>query len=269
MGKTEGQGCVVKVLVVCPVPAEFSACREVLRMRDLDAMAGCRSSHIVIGSLELVAVESGPGKARAAAATGSACHAHEPELVIDSGSCAGLDREAEVGQVVMATASCEYDIGGDSVPKRSLEALRLPAAFSHLDAGRAATLQREAVQIGARGGHVVRLGPQACGEFLVQSPALRGRLHSLFQALGANWESTAVFVAAFRSGRPALSVRVVTDLGGEQALVEFRRNVRGRARDLYGYLAELAEEGWLSRFVRQWRELDPARRQRLAATVRP
>ena len=46
-----------------------------------------------------------------------------------------------------------------------------------------------------------------------------------------------MFIAALRSSLPALSFRVVTDLGDRNALCDFRRQVRPRARELYRYLS--------------------------------
>jgi adenosylhomocysteine nucleosidase len=259
----------VKVLLVCPVPAEYNACREVLRMRESCPVGASRSARAVVGGIEFTSVESGPAKARAAAATAYACQQYQPDLVVDTGSCAGLGPGAEVGQVVLATETYEYDIGGGAIPTKSLPAMRLPGALALLGETLAGELVREAAVVGAEGAVVVRVGPQACGELLVQSSDFRLTLHSLFQAIGANWESAGVFVAALRGGRPVLSTRVVTDLGDEQALEDFRRHVRGCGRQLYGHIRDLAEAGWFGRFMQLWGSLDPDRRGGLPASVWP
>ena len=238
-------------------------------MRELPAVSACRSARGVVGNAEITAVESGPAKARAAAATASACARERPDLVVDTGSCAGLDPDSAVGQVVVATVSYEYDIGGGGIPAKSLPAMKLPSAFAHLDGSPAEALQREAVQIGGSGGVAVRVGPQACGELLVQSPSFRRALHALFQAVAANWESAGVFVAALRNGIPALSIRVVTDLGDEQALTDFRRHVKAQARELYSYIHKLAALGWFGRLSQLWNDLEPERRERLPSSVWP
>lgn len=256
-------------MLICPVPIEFNACRETLRMRDLAAVAACRSARSSFGEVELTAVESGPAKARAAAATMAACHQCRPDIVVDTGSCAGIAPGSAIGQVVFATVSYEYDIGGGGIPTKSLPAMKLPAAMEHLEAPVREGLLRGAADTGGTAGVTVRIGAQACGELLVQSPSFRRTLYALFQALAANWESSGVFVAAFRSAIPALSVRVITDLGDEQALGDFRRHIRGRARELFGYIQSLAEAGWFGRFKEAWTGLDPAQRAGLPRSVWP
>ena len=59
-----------------------------------------------------------------------------------------------------------------------------------------------------------------------------------------------MFIAALKSSLPALSFRVVTDLGDRNALRDFRAQVRPRSRELYRYLGGLLESGWFGRFLR-------------------
>ena len=68
---------------------------------------------------------------------------------------------------------------------------------------------------------------------------------------------------------PPLSVRIVTDLGDEQALNDFRANVKKKARELYRYLQVLAEYGWFGRFHECWQKLDRSIIDRLPQSVLP
>jgi hypothetical protein len=78
-----------------------------------------------------------------------------------------------------------------------------------------------------------------------------------------------VFVAALKNSLPALSFRVITDLGDAQALRDFRRNIKARSRELYRYLGNLMEYGWFERFREHWSRLDAAVLQRLPGAVLP
>jgi nucleoside phosphorylase len=242
----------VKLLVICPIPVEFRACRETLGLRDSAVLAGCRTGRGSCGGAEILAVESGPAKARSSNATTLGCVRLEPDLVVDTGSCAGVEPGGAVGQFLLGLDCHEYDIGGDGFPVRAIPEMRLPSALSLLRGELRESLLREAADVGAGLGHQVRVGNQACGEFLVRSVQMRELLHSLFQACGANWETAGVFVAALRSSIPPLSIRVVTDLGDEQALSQFRSNVKTQAQELYRYLRLLLESGWFGRFLDRW-----------------
>jgi nucleoside phosphorylase len=259
----------LKVLVICPFPPEFNACREMLGTRDLKPISGCRSARGTAGNVEVYALESGPAKARAAAAAVGGLLAFEPDLVVDSGSCAGTAPGAFVGQLIFCRDCIEYDIGGSGFPPRPIPEMRLPSALSILPSDERETLLREAGETGSAEGFQVHVGNQACGELLIQSQGMRESLHSLFQASGANWETAGVFVGALKNRLPPLSIRVVTDLGNEQALSDFRANLKKKARELYRFVQVLAEYGWFDSLLECWHRLDPATIERLPQSVLP
>jgi nucleoside phosphorylase len=259
----------VKVLLICPFPPEFNACREILALRDSKPVSGCRSARGSAGNIDVFALESGPAKARAAAATVAGSSAFSPQLVVDTGSCAGTEPGAFVGQLIFCRDCYEYDIGGSGFPTRSIPEMKLPSAFSILPSADRETLLREAGETGSTENFQVHVGNQACGELLIQSQPMREALYTLFQASGANWESAGVFIAALKNSLPALSIRIVTDLGNEQALDDFRANIKKQARELYRYIQVLAEYGWFDHFLECWQRLDPGTIDRLPQSVLP
>ena len=259
----------MKVLLICPFPPEFNACREILSLRDSQPVSGCRSAGGSAGNIEVLAVESGPAKARAAAAAVAASLHYKPELVVDTGSCAGTAPGAFVGQLILCRDCYEYDIGGSGFPTRSIPEMRLPSAFSILPSDDRETLLREAGETGSSESFQVQVGNQACGELLIQSQDMRQALYSLFQASGANWETAGVFVGALKNRLPPLSMRIVTDLGNEQALEDFRTNIKKSARELYRYVQVMAEYGWFDHLLELWQRLDPGTVERLPQSVLP
>jgi nucleoside phosphorylase len=238
-------------------------------LRDVEPIAGCRSARGSAGNIEVSALESGPGKARAAAATVAGSLTFSPDIVVDTGSCAGTEPGAFVGQLILCRDCYEYDIGGSGFPTRSIPEMKLPSGISTLPSAERETLLREAGETGSTEGFQVHVGNQACGELLIQSQAMREALYSLFQAAGANWESAGVFVGALKNRLPPLSIRIVTDLGNEQALNDFRANIKKQARELYRYIQVLAEYGWFDHFLEHWQRLDPAAIDRLPQSVLP
>jgi nucleoside phosphorylase len=246
---------------------EYSACREVLEMRDLPALAGCRSGYAAAAEGELYCLETGPGKARAAAAALLGIQRYGPDLLLDTGSCAGVEPQAAIGQIVAAGECFEVDLAGTPFPRRLLPEMRLPSAFSFLPVEAGEALQQEAAQVGEAG--CLRLGNQACGEFLIHSAELREELHQVFRAAAGNWETAGVFIAALRASLPALSFRIVTDLGDRNALRDFRRQVRPRSRELYRYLDGLLKSGWFGRFLEHWGRLEPSLLASLPSKVLP
>jgi nucleoside phosphorylase len=257
----------MKLLILCPIPVEYAACREALALRELPVLGGCRCGYAAAGQGELYCLQTGPGKARAAAGTLLGIQRFGPDLLLDSGSCAGVEPGLSIGQIVAALECFEVDLAGTPFPRRLLPEMRLPSAFSFLPVEASEALQREAVARGEAG--CLRFGNQACGEFLIHSVELRAELHGVFRATAGNWETAGVFIAALRASLPALSFRIVTDLGDRNALRDFRRQVRPRAGELYRYLAQLMESGWFGRFLERWVRLEPSLLASLPSKVLP
>ena len=108
----------MKLLILCPIPVEYRACRETLALRDLPTLAGCRTSYATAGEAELFCLETGPGKARSVAGALLGIQRYGPDLVLDSGSCAGIEPGSAIGQIVLARECFEADLAGTPFPRR-------------------------------------------------------------------------------------------------------------------------------------------------------
>ncbi len=259
----------MKLLIVCPIPVEYKTCRQVLSLREISPLNSCRMGRKESGNLDVLAIESGPAKARTAAAVASAIMHHRPDLIIDSGSCGGLEPGITIGQIIIAESCYEYDITGSGLPRRTIPEMILKSAFSFIAAQDGEQLQREAVEAGREEGYQVRVGSQACGEFLVADYSVKQLLYYMFNASCCNWETAGVFVPVLRSKKPPLSFRIVTDLGDSNALSDFRSNVKIRSTELYSYLNALIETGWFNRFNEVWQQLEMEVLKKLPASVKP
>jgi len=259
----------MRILIICPIPIEYTTCRNTLSLRDRSPVLGCRAAHGSVSGVEIAAVESGPAKARTAAATVAGILECKPDLVVDSGSCAALDSAIIIGTVLMASSCIEYDISGKGLPDQVLPDMRLPSALDFLDREPREATVRAAVAVGGRQGLQTRCGIQACGELLVYSRDFRDALHARTGAAACNWETAGVFVAALRAAVPPLSFRAVTDLGDENARTDFRRNARLSATGLYRCLRSLIEEGWFSAFLVSWGKTVQGAADRLPKAVLP
>jgi adenosylhomocysteine nucleosidase len=202
-----------------------------------------------------MALESGPAKARAAAATVAGISHFQPDLVADTGTCGGLDGDLIVNAVVLGTSCIEYDISGNGLPRWIMPEMKLPSLFELLPRKEGQKLVRTFTELGKDRGLHVRSGVQACGEFFIQSTQVRESLAALSGGVASCWETAGVFVASLRSRVPPLSVRVVSDLGDEDALRDFRRNAKRCAQGLYRFIRDGLEAGWFAGLHAQWQAL--------------
>jgi len=259
----------VRILVICPIPLEFTSCRSALSLRDGAPILGCRSSRGSIANIEIIALQSGPAKARAASATVAGIRDVQPDLVIDSGTCAALDGDLMVNSIVIGVTCIEYDISGSGLPARIIPEMRLPSGLQLLARRESQRLVRAAAALGNGLGLQVRSGVQACGEFFIQSLQVRESLHAVSGAAACNWETAGIFVGALRAHIPPLSIRVVSDLGDEDSLRDFRRNARQSTQELYRFLRSGIESGWLLDFHALWKSVSRGQVEKMAQMVLP
>jgi adenosylhomocysteine nucleosidase len=259
----------VRILLICPIPLEYTSCRSALSLRDASAVLGCRAARGSVAKVDIMAVETGPAKARAASGTVAATAEFQPDLVVDTGTCGALDGDLIVNGIILATSCLEYDISGNGLPHRIIPEMKLPSAFDMMPRREGQRLMRSLTELGKDQGLYVRAGIQASGELFIQSLQVRESLFALSGALACNWETAGVFIAALRSSVPPLSLRIISDLGDEDALRDFRRNARRGSQALYRFLRDALEDGWFSAFNEQWKSVPHGQRERMPQRVLP
>lgn len=259
----------MRLLLICPIPLEFTSCRTALSLRDSPPVMGCRCARGAVGNVDIMAVESGPAKARAAACTAACIGQFQPDLVADTGTCGGLDGDLIVNAVVLGMSCLEYDISGYGLPHRIIPEMKLPSIFELVPRKESQKLTRSFTELAKDHGLHVRTGIQACGEFFMQSVSVRDTLQSVSGAAACSWETAGVFVAALRARVPPLSIRIVSDLGDEDALRDFRRNARRCSQGLYRFLRDGLEAGWFAEVYEQWKQAPRSLVERLPSRVLP
>ncbi len=259
----------MKLLIVCPIPIEFNACRSVFMLKDIVSDTGKRAARGVINNNEIYVVESGPTKARAAAETVAAIYQYKPNVVLDTGCCGGLSNESVIGEVIVDDMCYEYDISGSGLPRRRIKEMKLPSSLFLLREKGERELVSDLIQLGHANDLIVRYATQLSGEFIIQSSKIKRILVSLFQARGVNWETAGVFIAALKMSLPPLSVRIVSDLANSNALYDFRRNARRVSLMLYGYIKQMVESGWFDTFFERWESVDSDVKSSLSGLVYP
>jgi len=259
----------IKILIMTPIPLEYKIAREILSLNEAERTAGCKTAAKKHGKTEVVAVQSGPGKARSAQATTAALCLHKPDLVIDTGTCAGVQTTMSIGNLILGKKCVEFDIGGYGFPRKRLKEMELVSCFHFFSAQSRDELLRQAFETGTREGFAITVGYQASGEFLVNSLEMREQLYDMFHVSGSNWETAGVFISALRAGLPVLSIRAVSDLGDKDALRDFRRNAKSSAGILYRYIRCLADADWFNSVVERWESLPRQILETVPKTVLP
>lgn len=141
----------------------------------------------------------GWGKVSAAAGTQYVIDRWQPELIINPGTCGGLEGQVSVGEVVLASETVIYDIYermGDQ--QSALDYYSTPIDLSNLYTPYP---------------HDVRVSRLVSGDQDID-PAMVDILMRDFHAVAADWESGAIAWTASRNGTRVLILRVVSDMVG-------------------------------------------------------
>jgi len=141
----------------------------------------------------------GWGKVSAAATTQYVIDRWRPDLLINLGTCGGLEGHISVGEVVLASETLIYDI---------YERMGDPqSALDHYSTRIDLSCLRPPYP------HDVRVSRLVSGDQDID-PAMVELLKRDFHAIAADWESGAIAWVASRNGTRVLILRVVSDMVG-------------------------------------------------------
>lgn len=150
-----------------------------------------------IESHRVIFVKSGWGKISAAASTQYAIQTFHPRLLINLGTCGGIDGRIAVGETVLVDQTLVYDIYermGDAAQAVERYTTRLDLSFLHEPFP-----------------HAVQRGRMLSADQDIDAE-LVSMLVEKYGAVAADWESGAIAWTADRNRVPCLILRSVTDL---------------------------------------------------------
>lgn len=195
------------IVVLISANAEWRAIKEILSGQTLhfDSTPFGETFNYQIASFNLVFLHGGWGKISAAATAQYAIDRFAPDLLVNLGTCGGLDGRAAAGDILLVERTLVYDIieqMGD--PQAALEHYSAQLDLSWLTG--------TALPNDVRRGLLV----SADRDILREDVAM---LIERFDASAADWESGAIAWVASRNAVRCLILRGVTDIvsatGGE------------------------------------------------------
>jgi adenosylhomocysteine nucleosidase len=240
---------VVTVGVICPAPIEYRACREVLRLSNEVELAGRIVSSRSEKGIKIIAVQAGPGKTQCASAAQLIIDMFEPDMVMDVGAAGALSPKLAIFDIVCGEYAYEYDICAIEEFPRYADDLTTSTILPDLSEEGKDILHQFAEQVKSEKSTGFKIGNIASGERVVKERELREELHSTFQAVACNWESSAVLKVAKLNKVKAMAFRVITDKAGEEVAEELKANWKKALKILYLVLEDFLSGGWLLRIL--------------------
>jgi adenosylhomocysteine nucleosidase len=193
-----------EVVIIISAYAEWTAVMEYFHQPPVETSPFGSYFNLQLGNRDVVLFHGGWGKIAAAASAQYVIDRWQPGLVINLGTCGGLEDKTRVGEILLVEKTLVYDIYermGD--PVQALDHYTTRIDLSYLS----------------------EPYPQVVRRSLLVSadqdidPDLVHKLVDDFDAIAADWESGAIAWTAHKNNVPCLILRAVSDLvdpmGGE------------------------------------------------------
>lgn len=221
----------MKILLICPVPPEFKACCSEL---SLNVQNRIGKSETITGnpdSSEILALHTGPGKKNIIKRLPNAVNEYNPDIIIDTGSCCSLNDKINIGDIIFALSSYQFK-----------ENNRLDSFIAGLEQKKQEVWFKKVFTIAEKNNISIYKGIQVSDSFIIDSETKKKNILSKIKAEAYNWETAYVYEAAEKLKIPALSLRIITDLGNKTAIKDFYKNIKIQSGRLYNFVKILCNK---------------------------
>lgn len=191
----------LKIVVLISANAEWRVVREHYSWVEPGISPFGETLSLSLGNYTLDLVQGGWGKIAAAASCQYACDTYHPDLLVNLGTCGGLQGQVPRGAVLLVERTLVYDIieqMGD--PDQAIAHYTIDIDLSYLQLPYPQEVRRGLLVSADR-------------DIL---PADIPMLRSRYAAIAADWESGAIAWTAARNQKRLLILRGVTDLVNEE-----------------------------------------------------
>ncbi len=180
-----------------------------------------------LGRYEVVLIETGVGKAAAAAAVAYVRVRFNPEQAFWVGVAGALNPELKTLDLVLAQDAVQYDVDITAFGRAPGE-LATGERFVPADPALTSKVLRTAMAMGIP----VFLGRIASADRFLADPAQAEEVRRVFAADAVEMEGAAALWVAKRMGMPMALLRAVTDEAGKEAPISFESFLEGASERL-------------------------------------
>ncbi len=190
------------------------------------------------GDKPLLLVQTGIGKANAAAAAAIVIERFHPSALINIGSAGGFAPHVRVGDVVVGTETLYSDVDATCFNYRLGQVPQMPPSYPGDEKLLAAARSlAAAAEFAGR----VAFGPILTSDSFMSDPArVAGIMAAFPEAYASDMEGAAIAEASYQCGVPFLNVRSMSDIAGQKAAESFDENLDLAAARASGFLRRLA-----------------------------
>lgn len=197
---------------------EVELLRKSLENAQAETIANCEFTTGTYQGQEIVLLKSGIGKVNAAMSTTILLQHFKPELVINTGSAGGFDKDLEVGSIVISDEVRHHDVDVTAFGYEMGQVPQMPAAFQSnpelMELAEKAVSELEDLPYA--------IGLIATGDSFMNDPERVESVRSHFPEMkAAEMEAAAVAQVCYQFDTAFVVIRALSDIAGKESSVSF------------------------------------------------
>lgn len=170
---------------------------------------------------DLFLVETGIGKANAAASASIICEAYQPDIIINTGSCGGFSEKGKIGDVVISTSMQYADVDATAFGYSLGQVPQMPAGYE-LDEKWISVFDNLPIS----SDYKFYFGQTVTTDSFMSEKTLVENIKTSFpDILASDMECTSIAQIAHFYNYPVLNIRAISDIAGQDAADSFDDNI--------------------------------------------
>jgi len=208
----------MKIGIIGAMDEEVSILKAKLENTKTTIIAGCEFYQGLLNGKEVILTKSGIGKVAAAVATTLLLERFQPDVVINTGSAGGFNKELSVGDIVISTEVRFHDVDLTAFGYEIGQMAQLPAAFE-ADKKLIDVAQNAAQTIN---GLKIIQGLICTGDIFMADPQKAEIARNNFPSMAAcEMEAASVAQVCHQFAVPFVIIRSLSDIAGKKSELSF------------------------------------------------
>lgn len=208
----------MKIGIIGAMEEEVELLRSSLENTEVETIANCEFTKGTYQGQEIVLLKSGIGKVNAAMSTTILLQHFKPELVINTGSAGGFDKDLEVGSIVISDEVRHHDVDVTAFGYEMGQVPQMPAAFQSnpelIELAEKAVSELEDLPYA--------VGLIATGDSFMNDPERVESVRGHFPEMkAAEMEAAAVAQVCYQFDTAFVVIRALSDIAGKESSVSF------------------------------------------------
>ncbi|WAA11536.1 5'-methylthioadenosine/S-adenosylhomocysteine nucleosidase [Fervidibacillus halotolerans] len=203
--------------IIGAMEEEVKMIRDQMENRRMETIAHCQFTSGKLNGKDVVLLKSGIGKVNASMSTTILMERYNPTSIINTGSAGGLNRELDIGDIVISTEVRHHDVDVTAFGYEYGQVPQLPPAF---------VADKKLIEIAVHSAKEInrktKTGLIVSGDSFMNDPNRVNTIVSHFEDVQAvEMEAAAIGQVCYQYEKPFVIIRSLSDIAGKESEISF------------------------------------------------